>query len=263
MKLQLYQIDAFTDHLFGGNPAAVIPLKKWLGDELLQQIAMENQLSETAYIVPSRRKGIDYDIRWFTPMMEIDLCGHATLASAYVVFSLLKTKKRKVTFHSQSGLLGVERGRGQLLMDFPSWEPRRVDADGEFLKKSLGVREIVGVYRNRDVLVELPSEKDVAQALPDFSALMTTGNNYILTAPGTKVDYVCRFFAPKAGVPEDPVTGSAHVQLIPFWSSRLGKKKMRAEQWSGRKGVLYCEQRGERVIIGGQCVLYMEGTIKL
>jgi PhzF family phenazine biosynthesis protein len=263
MKLHLYQIDAFTDHLFGGNPAAVVPLKKWLSDELLQQIAMENQLSETVYFVPSLQKGVDYDIRWFTPMVEIDLCGHATLATAFVVFSVLKTKKRKVTFHSKSGVLSVEKGKGQLLMDFPSWEPQRIDADTALLKKILGVQEIVGVYKKRDVLVELPNEKEVAAAQPDFSALLKTGEKYILTAPGTQVDFVSRFFAPSAGVPEDPVTGSAHSQLIPFWSNKLGKKKMKAEQWSNRKGVLYCEQRGERVIMGGQCVFYMEGTIKL
>lgn len=263
MKLPLYQIDAFTDRLFGGNPAAVIPLKKWLSDELLQQMAMENQLSDTAYFIPSQQKGVDYDIRWFTPAAEIDLCGHATLASAFVIFSLLKSKKRKVTFHSRSGVLVVEKGKGQLLMDFPSWEPHRIDADVALLKKSLGVQEIVGVYKCRDILVELPNAKDVLEAQPDFSALLRTGEKYILTAPGTQVDFVSRFFAPAEGIPEDPVTGSAHAQLIPFWSRKLGKRKMKAEQCSKRRGLLDCEQRGERVIMGGQCVFYMQGTIKL
>lgn len=259
MKFKLYQIDAFTDKLFGGNPAAVVPLKKWLPTELMQLLAMENNLSETAFIVPSDKKGIDYSIRWFTPAVEIDLCGHATLASAYVVFNILKTKKRSIVFDSKSGPLKVKKEKDLILLDFPSWKPELTHEYPENLAPILGVKEIVAVYRYRDLLVELATEEELVNASPDMTALKKTGLKLILTAPGRKVDFVSRFFAPAAGVDEDPVTGSAHSQLIPFWSEKLGKKKMTARQLSARGGVLFCEQAGDRVIMGGQGVFYMEG----
>lgn len=263
MKLQLYQADAFTDKLFGGNPAAVIPLKKWIPDELMQKLAMENNLAETVFFVRSEKKEADYDIRWFTPALEINLCGHATLASAFVIFTILKEKKRSVTFSSKSGLLTVKNKKDGLLMDFPSWKPAMISEYPAGLKEVLGVNEIVAVYKYRDLLVELNKEEDVANAKPDFTALKKTGEKVIITAPGKTVDFVSRFFAPVAGIDEDPVTGSAHSQLIPFWSEKLNKKIMQAKQLSQRGGDIYCEQNGDRVIMGGKCVFYMKGEINV
>ena len=266
MKLTLYQIDAFTNKLFGGNPAAVIPLKKWIADELMQQLAMENNLSETAFFVPSKDKTADYDIRWFTPGLEINLCGHATLASAYTIFEMLKEKKKKIVFNSKSGLLTVSRKKNILEMNFPSWKPERIDAYPKELLASLGNPEIAGVYKNRDYLVELLNEDAIKKCQPDFTLMRKTGEKVIITAPGKvsdTFDFVSRFFAPTAGIDEDPVTGSAHSQLIPFWSYKLGKEKMKAKQLSKRGGDIYCEQKGERVIMGGECVFYMQGEIRI
>ncbi len=264
MKLTLYQVDAFTDHLFGGNPAAVIPLKKWLNTALLQKIALENNLSETVFFVPSEKKGVDYDIRWFTPALEINLCGHATLASAYILFDILEKKKRKLVFHSQSGLLIIRKEKGRMLMDFPSWKPERVTDYPAELNQILDGAEITGVYRYRDLLVELQDEEAVKKCAPDFTLMKKYVDKMIITAPGKEVDFVSRFFAPGAGINEDPVTGSAHSQLIPFWSEKTGKKKMLARQLSERGGTVYCEQlNAERVMIGGNCVFYMKGVITL
>jgi len=263
MKLTLYQIDAFANKLFGGNPAAVIPLKKWIPDHLMQQLAMENNLSETVFFVPSAVKGADYDIRWFTPALEINLCGHATLASSYVIFNILKDKKKSVTFHSKSGLLTVKKKKKVLEMDFPSWKPEKIDDYPETLVASLGSPEIVAVYKNRDYMVELQNEEAVKNCQPDFTMMKKAGEKVIITAPGKDVDFVSRFFAPTAGVDEDPVTGSAHSQLIPFWSYKLGKNKMLAKQLSQRGGIIYCEQKGDRVIIGGECVFYMKGELTM
>jgi len=263
MKLQLYQVDAFTNKLFGGNPAAVVPLKKWLPDSLMQQLGMENNLAETVFFVPSEKKGVDYDIRWFTPALEINLCGHATLASAFVLFDILKEKKKSITFDSKSGLLTVTKKKDVLLMDFPSWKPEKISDYPPNLKEALGINEIVAVYKHRDMLVELNKEQDVANAKPDFTALKKMGEKVMITAPGKEVDFVSRFFAPIAGIDEDPVTGSAHSQLIPFWSEKLGKKILKAKQLSVRGGDIYCEQNGDRVIMGGQCVFYMKGEFKV
>ena len=264
MKLNLYQIDAFTNTLFGGNPAAVIPLKKWLDTSLMQQIALENNLSETVFFVPSKLNGADYDIRWFTPALEINLCGHATLASAYVIFEILKTNKRKIVFHSQSGMLTVRKEKGKMWMDFPSWKPERQTEYPDTLGQILGRAEVVGVYKHRDWLVELQNEEAVLKCDPDFTLMKKYMDKLIITAPGKEFDFVSRFFAPGAGVNEDPVTGSAHSQLIPFWSEKLGKKKMTARQLSARGGTLYCEQLNEeRVIMGGEAVYYMKGVITL
>lgn len=264
MKLKLYQVDAFATALFKGNPAAVIPLKKWLPAELMQQIALENNLSETVFFVPSNEKGVDYDIRWFTPAYEINLCGHATLASAYVVFEILKSKKKKVIFNSKSGKLIITKNRQMLFMNFPSWKPERVSEYPSELSQILGNPEIVGVYKYRDILVELNNEDAVKNCTPDFTLMAKHFDKMIITAPGKNVDFVSRFFAPAAGVNEDPVTGSAHSQLIPFWSDKLGKSKMQAKQLSQRGGELVCEQlNADRVIIGGQCIFYMKGEIFL
>jgi PhzF family phenazine biosynthesis protein len=263
MKLTLYQVDAFTDKLFRGNPAAVIPLKKWIKTDLMQKLAMENNLAETVFFVPSKNKKADFDIRWFTPELEMDLCGHATLAAAFIIFNFLRSRKKKVVFDSASGLLTVVKKKKILEMDFPSWNPEQVNDFPVTLKKALGVKEIAAVYQHRDTLVELREEEDVVLASPDFNSLKKKKQNFIITAPGKKVDFVSRFFAPAAGIPEDPVTGSAHSQLIPFWNQKSGKNKMTAKQLSQRGGTLYCRQKGDRVIIGGQCVFYMKGEIKL
>ena len=263
MKLTLYQIDAFTNQLFGGNPAAVIPLKKWIDDGLMQKLAMENNLAETVFFVPSEKKGVDFDIRWFTPVLEINLCGHATLASAYVIFYILKTKKRKVVFNSKSGLLTVTKKKNILEMDFPSWPPERITEYPDELLACLGNPEIAGVHKNREYIVELINEDAVRNCNPDFSLMKKVEKMVIITAPGKEVDFVSRFFAPTSGIDEDPVTGSAHSQLIPFWSEKLGKAKMTAKQLSQRGGDIYCEKKGERVIMGGQCVFYMKGQITI
>ena len=261
MKHTIYQVDAFTNHLFGGNPAAVIPLKKWIPGELMQQLAMENNLSETVFFVPSVNKKADFDIRWFTPAVEINLCGHATLASAWVIFEILRKKKKKVVFDSKSGLLTVTKKKKILEMNFPSWKPEKITDYPAELLASLGSPEITGVYRYRDYLVELTNEEAVKKCTPDFTLMKKAVGKVIITAPGKEVDFVSRFFAPTAGVDEDPVTGSAHSQLIPFWRYKLGKEKMTARQLSSRGGEIFCEQKGERVIMGGECVFYMKGEI--
>jgi PhzF family phenazine biosynthesis protein len=260
----IYQVDAFAQQLFKGNPAAVVPLTQWLPAETMQQLAMENNLSETAFIIPATVEGADYDIRWFTPGVEINLCGHATLASAWVVFNQLGFQKQQLVFSSQSGLLKIEReADGKLVMDFPSWKPERISDYPEAALAALGNPEITGVYKYRDLLVELMDEKAVRQCQPDFTLMKQTGYKIIITAPGSEgVDFVSRFFAPTAGVNEDPVTGSAHSQLIPFWSEKLGKTDLFARQLSARGGELWCRQLStERVSMAGYCVFYMKGEI--
>ncbi len=274
MNLRLYQIDAFTNKLFSGNPAAVIPLEKWIDEELMQKIAMENNLSETAFICPSFSAsqvlplgedlgGADFEIRWFTPTSEIDLCGHATLASAFVLFNLIDIKKQKINFSSKSGILMVKKENETIWLDFPSWKPERFNDYPSNLQEALGGAEIVGVYKHRDLLVELINEEAVKKCNPDFSMINKTGYKIIITASGKDVDFVSRFFAPTVGVDEDPVTGSAHSQLIPFWSDKLGKSILTALQLSRRGGKILCEQNGDRVKMGGSCVFYMKGEIEI
>lgn len=265
MKLTLYQIDAFTNQLFKGNPAAVIPLQSWLDDALMQTIALENNLSETVFFVPSTTKNADFDIRWFTPAVEINLCGHATLASAYVLFNILGFDKDVLRFNSKSGILTITKKEDLITMDFPSWKPERLDVyDEDALHEILGGLEIVGVYKYRDILVELETEEAVKNCQPDFTLLQKHFDKMIITAPGKKVDFVSRFFAPGAGVNEDPVTGSAHSQLIPFWSEKLGNNNLHALQLSARGGELWCTQlNADRVTISGNCVFYMKAEINL
>jgi PhzF family phenazine biosynthesis protein len=259
-KMTLYQVDAFASKLFSGNPAAVIPLEEWVDEALMQNLAMENNLAETVFFVPVEN---EFEIRWFTPAAEINLCGHATLASAYVLFNLLGYDKPTIVFHSKSGPLHITREGEQILMDFPSWKPERVQDYPADLQKALGVKEIIGVYKHRDLLVELNSEEDVRRAQPDFTLIKNTGEKIIITAPGSNVDFVSRFFAPTLGIDEDPVTGSAHSQLIPFWSEKLGKNRMMARQLSKRGGEIRCEQKQDRVLMGGSCVFFMQGEINL
>ena len=261
MKLTLYQVDAFTNKLFGGNPAAVIPLENWIADDLMQKIALENNLSETVFFAPA---GEGYDIRWFTPAAEINLCGHATLASAFVLYHFLKFNKEKIILHSKSGQLEVEKKGDVYVMDFPAWKPERIYNYPGNLRDGLGVNEIVAIYKNRDLLVLLESDKDVKNAKPHFAAIKKWNEKAIITAPGTDgIDFVSRFFAPSVGIDEDPVTGSAHSQLIPFWSERLKKKEMHAKQLSPRGGELWVGYTGDRVTIAGNCVFYMKGEIEI
>ncbi|MEO7306140.1 MAG: PhzF family phenazine biosynthesis protein [Ferruginibacter sp.] len=263
MKLEIFQVDAFTDKPFGGNPAAVIPLTEWLDTQMMQQIALENNLSETVFFVPSTENAADFEIRWFTPELEINLCGHATLASAYVLFNFLNFIKPEIRFSSQSGILKVTMEDGLICMDFPSWKPERLDIYPEELSAMLDDAEIVGVYKHRDILVELLNEDVVKKCKPDFSLMKKHIDKMIITAPGKNVDFVSRFFAPGAGIDEDPVTGSAHSQLIPFWAEKLGKSDMHALQLSKRRGELWCQQKGERVIMKGKAFFYMKGEIYL
>ena len=264
MKLTIYQIDAFGSKLFSGNPAAVVPLHQWLDDTLMQAIALENNLSETVFFVPSANSGADYDIRWFTPAVEVNLCGHATLASAYVLFSILGFDKNELRFNSKSGILSITKKDELITLNFPSWKPERLDEYHNSLQEILGDVEIVGVYKYRDILVELAQENDVKKCAPDFTLMKKHFDKMIITSPGKKVDFVSRFFAPASGIDEDPVTGSAHSQLIPFWSEKLGKNKLHALQLSKRGGEIWCEQINEhRVTMSGNCVFYMKGEINI
>ena len=259
MKTPLYQVDAFTGTLFRGNPAAVCPLERWLDDATLQSIAAENNLAETAFFVP--RDG-DYDLRWFTPVKEVDLCGHATLASAHVLFERLRYPRPAVTFHTKSGALVVARDAGRLVMDFPSRPPAPCpppagleQALGARPRETLKARDLLAVFDDEDAVRALRPRMDEIAALDAFAV--------ITTAPGRKADFVSRFFAPRAGVPEDPVTGSSHCTLVPYWAARLGRKTLTAHQVSPRGGEIRCELRGDRVSLAGEAVLYLEGTIEL
>jgi predicted PhzF superfamily epimerase YddE/YHI9 len=257
MRLPIYQIDAFTGALFRGNPAAVCPLEAWLDTALMQSIAAENNLAETAFIVSA---GEDYDLRWFTPEVEVKLCGHATLASAFVVFRYLRPDAPSATFHSQSGPLTVTRDGDLLTLDFPAL-PAVPEPAPPGLVESLGTAPLE-VLRARDHVAVYGTEADVRALRPDFERMKTLpGLGVIATAPGSDCDFVSRFFAPGAGIPEDPVTGSAHCTLVPYWAQRLGKDRLHARQVSPRGGELFCEARGERVSLGGRAVLYLEGSI--
>jgi PhzF family phenazine biosynthesis protein len=260
MKLRLFQIDAFASRVFGGNPAAVVPLEAWLDDATLQAIATENNLSETAFLVGG--KG-EYDIRWMTPATEVDLCGHATLASAWVVFHELEPGRSEVVFRSKSGPLPVVEKDDRLALDFPSRPPEKADARRERLGDALG-RHPGAVLAARDLMAVFAREEDVRALAPDMGKLVTFADaGVIATAPGHDCDFVSRFFAPAYGIPEDPVTGSAHCALVPYWAERLGKTILHARQISARGGELVCELRGDRVEIAGHAVKYLEGTIEL
>lgn len=260
MKLPLYQVDAFTSRLFGGNPAAVVPLPFWLPDATLQAIAAENNLAETAYFVA---KGDRFHLRWFTPAVEVDLCGHATLAAAHVLWECIGHSGEKIDFETLSGTLSVERCDGLLWLDFPSRPPAPVDVH-PLLIEALGVMP-VAIQAARDYLVVYPSEDDVRGLVPDMRLLKRVDDRFavIATAPGRDCDFVSRFFAPRQGVDEDPVTGSAHCTLTPYWAKRLNKKMLTARQISPRVGELTCIDEGERVRIGGVGVLYLRGEIEL
>lgn len=258
MKISYFEVDAFTSKPFHGNPAGVCPLTKWLDDATLQSIAAENNLSETAFFAP---RGDEYELRWFTPMVEIDLCGHATLASAFILFSELGARGDTVRFHSKSGVLTVSRNDDLLTLDFPSRPPSPCTVP-DALIRGLG-NETAEILKARDYFCIYTAEEEVRTLKPDFAMLGTLDEKVIVTAPGRECDFVSRFFAPTAGVPEDPVTGSAHCTLIPYWANRFGKTKLFARQVSRRGGELFCELVGERVLIGGKAVLYSRGHIEI
>ena len=266
MKLSLYQVDAFTSRLFGGNPAAVVLLDAWLDDEILQAIAAENNLSETAFVIPGPERAAggvrECPLRWFTPALEVDLCGHATVAAAHVLFRHHFPDRDTISFTTRSGTLVVTRTDGRIALDFPSRPGKPVPVD-DAVVAALGMtpRE---AYLARDLLLILDSEEDVRAFRPDFQRIASLDVfAVILSAPGDTVDFVSRFFAPAAGVPEDPVTGSAHCTLIPYWAERLGKKVMTARQLSARGGDIHCEMRNDRVIIAGGAVEYLVGEIEV
>ncbi|MEM6575495.1 MAG: PhzF family phenazine biosynthesis protein [Pseudomonadota bacterium] len=253
MTLIQYQVDAFASRPFEGNPAAVCPLKSWMDDGLLQAIAEENNLSETAFLVPD---GESFHLRWFTPRSEVDLCGHATLATAHVLFEELGYREPSINFNTRSGRLTVERHDGALVMDFPAQPPEPCEAL-EVLIEGLGVKP-VAVLAADDYVVVVESEAVVRSVKPNHALLSEIDRRgAIVTAAGNDVDFVSRFFAPALGVPEDPVTGSAHCELAPYWADQLGKNRMTARQLSARSGEVTCELREDRVVLTGQAVTVM------
>lgn len=259
MRLPIYQVDAFTDELFRGNPAAVVPLTTWLPDDLMQKIAAENNLAETAFIL---RDGADWAIRWFTPTVEIDLCGHATLASAFVITRFLDPQARHLRFASRTaGTLEVSCDGEMLTLDFPS-RPATTAAIPDDVVAALGGGGPLAALQARALMLVYDQAATIQALTPDFSALaQSTDHMVIVTAPGTDVDFVSRVFAPNEGIPEDPVTGAAHCTLIPYWAERLGRSQLAARQVSARGGRLQCGLAGDRVKIGGHAVLYLEGHI--
>ena len=258
--MRYYIVDAFTDKLFGGNPAGVCLLNEWPDKDVMQNIAAENNLAETAFLV--KRENY-YDLRWFTPEVEIDLCGHATLASGFIIANFVDPEARTMGFETQSGTLTVTK-RGDLYeMDFPARLPQKIEVT-HLMCKAIGM-PVLEAHLSRDLLLLVDSEQDVKDLTPDLSLLKQIPDCFavIVTARGETVDFVSRFFAPNAGIPEDPVTGSSHSTLIPFWAERLGKEQLTAKQLSKRGGVLYCENCGERVKIAGKAVLYLQGEINV
>lgn len=261
MNYPIYTVDAFTDHVFGGNPAAVCPLETWLPDETMQRLANENNLSETAFFV--KRDDGSYDIRWFTPELEIDLAGHPTLATAFVIFNLLGFQEDSITFHTvKSGDLTVTR-KGELLeMNFPARMPVACTPPDDLIK-GFSIKP-AQVLRSRDYFLVYDSQQEVTDAVADFNYLnKVTTLGIIITAKGNDSDFVSRFFVPNSVIGEDPVTGSAHATLIPYWAGVLGKSSMSAIQLSKRKGHLWCGTDGDRVTIAGKAVLYMKGEYYL
>ena len=257
MDIPIFQVDAFAKKQFAGNPAGVCPLKAWLPDATMQAIAAENNLAETAFFV---REGAGFRLRWFTPTLEVDLCGHATLAAAYVLFEYLRFKKDEIAFESRSGTLKVTRDGKRLSLDFPVIKLERSGAPPQLIE-GLGTQPLE-VFKAMDYMVVLASEDDVLGVQPSWEPLaQSTGRGVIVTAPGKNVDFVSRFFAPAAGINEDPVTGSAHCMLTPYWAQRLGKKSMRAQQLSQRGGELWVKLKGDRVLIAGEVKPYLKGTI--
>ncbi|HEX8367301.1 MAG TPA: PhzF family phenazine biosynthesis protein [Pyrinomonadaceae bacterium] len=261
MNLQIFQVDAFTKKPLGGNPAAVCPLNEWLADETMLKIAAENNLSETAFFVA---KDDFYEIRWFTPNVEINLCGHATLAASYVIFNCLKLEDKIVKFYSsRSGHLSVEKQDELLILNFPNYGLNEIEMMPELIAAAVGKtpQQMWETQGNMAMLL-FETEEDIKSLQPDMSALNKIDfDEFIVTAKGENSDFVSRLFAPRIGIPEDPVTGATHCSLIPYWAERLGKEKLYARQLSARGGELFCELNGERVKIGGNAALYLKGEI--
>ena len=265
--LPIYQVDAFASQVFSGNPAAVMPLEEWLPDDAMQKLALENNLSETAFLVPLPEEADeDFHIRWFTPGTEVPLCGHATLASAWVIFNKLGWKKGQIRFQSKSGPLGVKQtDDGWLELDFPNLASEERPTPSQILEALEGAPATsLFVPNDTNYLVALKDEAAVKAALPDIRKLKELGNQgVIITALGEDCDFVSRYFAPDAGIDEDPVAGSIHSVLVPYWDEKLGKDHLLAHQVSARGGVLRCELKGDRVAIAGQAAFYMEGSVQL
>lgn len=259
MELPFYQVDAFARRRFKGNPAAVVVLEEWLPDDLLQAIAAENNLAETAFVIPGDRHS---DLRWFTPTVEVDLCGHATLATAYVLFEHGYVDPPHASFRYQGGHLSVEQDGDLLALDFPARPAERIEFDPA-VEAALGARP-EALYEARDVMAVFDSEATVRDLTPDFAAVAALDwFAVIATAPGDECDFVSRFFAPAGGIDEDPVTGSAHCTLVPYWAEQLGKNRFEARQVSARGGELHCEDRGARVRIAGRAIEYLRGEISV
>jgi len=264
MLFPLYQVDAFTDRVLSGNPAAVMPLADWLPDLLLQAFADENHLSETAFLVPSASPDFDFELRWFTPLAEVPLCGHATLASAHVLFRHRGFTGKKIRFSTKSGLLEAALEGEEIVLDFPARPAEPVPVPPE-LAAALRA-EPLEVYRARSLLVVVRDEETVRKLEPDIAAIARLDvQGVIVTAEGDdpEVDFVSRYFAPRVGIPEDPVTGSAHCTSAPYWAERLGRTELRAHQVSARGGRLRCRIRGDRVLLGGAAATYLEGYARL
>lgn len=261
MEIKTYKVDAFTDRIFAGNPAAVCVLNNWLSDELMQNIALENNLSETAFLV---KNNDDYEIRWFTPTVEVDLCGHATLASAFVLFEFYNIKDEKINFFSpKSGRLYVFKESSKLFLDFPTDTLIKTDSIAE-IERGIGKKPIEVFKGKTDYIAVMETESDVKDIVPNFNEISKLdARGLTVTAKGNKVDFVSRFFAPQSGVDEDPVTGSAHTSLTPLWSEKLMKSELTALQLSKRGGALICRNKNERTQIGGSAKLFLEGVIRL
>ncbi|CAF2130585.1 unnamed protein product [Rotaria magnacalcarata] len=266
MNIKIYQVDVFTDRLFGGNPAGVCPLDKWLPDALMQKIAAENNLSTTAFVVPNSTND-GYELRWFTIEMEIDLCGHATLATAHIIFTEMSSMNEKINFQTKkAGVLTVTRKNEEALytLNFPACPATKVDLPDVLLSALGSTIAPVEVYKARDYMLVYEKEADIKQLSPNFMALAKVDVfGVIVTAPGDEVDFVSRFFAPSIGNPEDSVTGSSHCSLVPYWSERLGKTQLHAQQISARKGELWCENKGDRVLLSGKAVTYLKGELNI
>lgn len=259
MEIPVFKVDAFSQHVFSGNPAAVCPLDHWLPDQTLQAIAAENNLAETAFFI---RNDGHFHLRWFTPACEVDLCGHATLATAHVLLHELGEQSQPLRFQTKSGELTVSRQGDQLALNFPSRPPQLVEAD-QRLTTALGGAEPVEILAARDYLIRYETAEQVRALTPDMEMLKAIDRfAFIVTAPGSDCDFVSRFFAPAKGVPEDPVTGSAHCTLIPYWAQQLNKTEFFARQISPRGGELFCKLLGNRVQIAGHAALFLKGTIQ-
>ncbi|NQU51319.1 MAG: PhzF family phenazine biosynthesis protein [Bacteroidetes bacterium] len=258
MKLSIYQIDAFAEQVFSGNPAAVIPLKYWLPTDIMQKIAIENNLSETAFFVPTKN---GFHIRWFTPGTEVDLCGHATLATAHVLFHYLNYSEKEILFDSRSGILSVKKEGDLIVLNFPASSVKKIEIPDN-LKSAFNIQPLKCFKGRDDLMLIFENEDDIHNLKPDFQKIKESKTRgIIVTAKSGQDDFVSRFFAPAVGINEDPVTGSAHTMLIPFWAEQLDKVQLTAKQISTRGGILHCKYLGERVEIGGKAITYLVGEI--